>query len=90
MEARKVELLTQMGWWSEANLVGSQFTAQYPNASQTRLVNACRAKALRNLAFLALEEENKEDAHDYLEEALKLDPKRKVALHLRPLTSKTK
>ena len=79
-----------MGWWSEANLIAIGFVADYPNASQTRLVNKCRSKALRNLAFLALEIENKEAANGYIDSALLLDPKDKAAQNLRKLAAEHK
>jgi len=90
LAARQVELLTQMGWWSEANLVAKQFTTTYPTASQTRLVNACRGKALRNLGFLAMEIENNEGAIEYLDAALALNPKDKVAQNLRQMAGGAK
>jgi tetratricopeptide (TPR) repeat protein len=90
LEARKVELLTQMGWWSEANMVAVQFAAQYPDAKQNKLVTACRKKALRNLAFLAMEGENRESAIEYLDAALALDPTDKVSKSLRKLAGEEK
>jgi tetratricopeptide (TPR) repeat protein len=90
MEARKIELLTQMGWWSETNIVAMQFAAQYPEAKQKKLVNACRKKALRNLAFLAMEGDSKEAAIEYLDAALAIDPTDKVSIKLRKLAGEEK
>lgn len=90
LAARQVELLTQMGWWSEANLVAREFTTKYPAAPQIRLVNACRVKALRNLGFLAMEIEDNAAAIEYLDAALAISPKDKAALNLRQMAGSAK
>lgn len=87
LAARQVELLTQMGWWSEANRVAKQFTIAYPTAPQARLVTACQVKALRNLGFLAMEMEDYKLAIGYLDEALALNPKDKASLNLRQMAA---
>lgn len=75
MAARQVELLTQMGWWSKANTLASEFTAKFPEAEQTEQVAACRVTALRHLGFLALDGKKKRLAREYLKTALAIDPK---------------
>ena len=82
LAARRVELLTKMGWWSEANTMASEFSIKFPNSTKNVLVKACRVKSLRNLGFLAMEKDEYVDANEYLKTALALNPKDKKAANL--------
>jgi Tfp pilus assembly protein PilF len=82
MAARKIQLLSQMGWWSKVNTVAEEFSTQFPNSDQDAEVTAHRVIALRHLGFLALEAKDREAAQEYLKTALSLDPKDAASLNL--------
>ncbi|MBU1109337.1 MAG: hypothetical protein KKB51_21840 [Candidatus Riflebacteria bacterium] len=82
LAAREVELLTKMGWWSKANTLASEFAVKFPDSDKNVLISACRVKALRNLSFLAIEDEEFDVAIGYLKAALEIDPKDKKSQNL--------
>ena len=82
LAARQVELLTKMGWWSKANAMANEFAVKFPDSDKNVLIGACRVKALRNLGFLSMEEEEFEVAIGYLKTALEIDPKDKKSQNL--------
>lgn len=82
LAARRIELLTQMGWWSKANTLASEFTPKFRESYKRPLVAACQVTALRNLGFLALQEKNYSGAREYLKTALTIDPNDKKSQNL--------
>ncbi|MBF0544280.1 MAG: hypothetical protein HQM08_07600 [Candidatus Riflebacteria bacterium] len=88
--ARQVELLTLMGWWSLANTTANTFSQQFPKAEQNARMSICRVIALRNLGFLALQENHNEIAIGYLKTALSIDPKDSKAQNLLEMAGGTK
>ena len=82
LAARQIELLTKMDWWSKANLKAIEFAAKYPEATQNALVKKCRVKSLRQLGFLAMEDDEYVTASEYLKTALELDPNDKKSANL--------
>lgn len=82
MAARQIELLTQMGWWSRANLKAIEYGEKFPEGAQKNLVGTCRVKCLRNLGFLAMEENDFELAVEYLKTALTIAPTDKKSTNL--------
>ncbi len=82
LAAREVELLTKMDWWSKANLKAIEFGKRFADSDEKLLVSACRAKALRNLGFLAYEDNDFALAIEYLNAALAISPKDKKASNL--------
>ncbi len=83
---RQIELLTKMGWWSQANKKGIEFEANFPDEKSV-LVSVCRCKALRNLGFLAIENNEFDVAIGYLKTALAIDPKDKKSANLLKVAS---
>jgi predicted RNA-binding Zn-ribbon protein involved in translation (DUF1610 family) len=82
LAAREIELLTKMDWWSKANIKAIEFAAKFPDATQNPLVKRCRVKSLRQLGFLAMEDDEYVIANEYLKTALELDPNDKKAANL--------
>ncbi len=84
LAARQIELLTKMDWWSKANARGIEFSSKFPaaEAKEKALVNICRVKCLRNLGFLAMEDNEFVTAIEYLKAALLIDPKDKKSANL--------
>jgi len=82
LAAREVELLTKMDWWSKANIKAIEFAAKFPEANQSVLVKRCRVKSLRQLGFLAMEDDEYVIANEYLKTALELDPNDKKSANL--------
>jgi len=80
--ARRIELLTKMEWWSQANHRAIEFAEQFSDTKQNILVKKCRVKSLRRLGFLALEDDEYVIANEYLKTALKLDPEDKKTANL--------
>lgn len=82
LASREVELLTKMDWWSKANLKAIEFATKFPEATQTALVKKCRVKSLRQLGFLAMEDDEYAIANEYLKTALELEPNDKKTANL--------
>lgn len=82
LAAREIELLTKMDWWSKANIKAIAFADKFPEAKQIALVKKCRVKSLRNLGYLAIEDDEYLIANEYLKTALELEPNDKKAASL--------
>lgn len=82
LASREIELLTKMDWWSKANIKAIAFVANFPEAEQNAMVKKCRIKSLRQLGYLAMEDDEYVVANEYLKTALELDPNDKKAASL--------
>ncbi len=71
-----------MDWWSKANIKAIEFGKRFADSDEKLLVSACRARSLRNLGFLALEDNESALAVEYLNAALVINPNDKKAANL--------